>query len=150
MLADSLAVILAPILGTTTPGAYIDSMTGISAGGRTGLTALTVGILFITGLLFTPVLTVIPPYAYAPVLLYVGILMTSVINKLDFNDISEYAPAIFTICVMIFTYNIGIGIISSFITYPLIKVLCGQKQQTNIISWIMLAVSVIFFIIYPY
>ena len=150
MIADSIAVILAPILGTTTPGAYLDSITGIYAGGRTGLTAITVGILFLFGLLFTPILTIIPSYAYAPALLYVGILMTTVITKLDFKDISEYAPAIFTICVMIFTYNIGLGIISSFITYPLIKVLCGQKHQTNIISWIMFAVSVIFFIIYPY
>ncbi len=150
MIADSLAVILAPILGTTTPGAYIDSMTGISAGGRTGLTALTVGILFMTGLLFTPLIIIIPPYAYAPALLYVGILMTSVITKIDFNDISEFAPAVLTISIMIFTYNIGLGIISAFITYPIIKLLCGQKQQTNIVTWIMFAVSVIFFIIYPY
>ena len=150
MIADSLAVITAPIFGTTTPGAYLDSMTGILSGGRTGLTSFTVGILFIIGLLFTPLIVIIPPYAYAPALLYVGVLMTSVITKIDFNDISEFAPAVLTISIMIFTYNIGLGIISAFITYPIIKLLCGQKQQTNIVSWIMFAVSVIFFIIYPY
>lgn len=150
MIADSLSVIIAPLLGTTTPGAYLDSMTGISAGGRTGLTAITVGLLFLTGLIFTPLIMVIPPYAYAPALLYVGILMTTVITKINFDDISEYAPAILTICIMIYTYNIGIGIIASFIIYPLIKLLCGLKNETNIITWIMFAISVVFFTIYPY
>jgi len=150
MIADSIMVILAPLFGTTTPGAYIDSMTGINSGGKTGLTALTVGMLFLAGLIFTPIIMIIPPYAYAPVLLYVGILMTSVITKINFEDISEYAPAILTISIMIFTYNIGAGIIAGFILYPLIKLLCGQKQKTNIITWIMFVISIIFFIIYPY
>lgn len=150
MIADSLSVILAPLMGTTTPGAYLDSMTGMSAGGRTGLTAITVGCLFLLGLIFTPLIMVIPSYAYAPALLYVGILMTTVITQIDFKDLSEFAPAILTICIMIFTYNIGVGIIASFIIYPLIKLLCGQKNKTNIITWIMFVVSIIFFTIYPY
>ncbi len=150
MIADSISVILAPIMGTTTPGAYLDSMTGISAGGKTGLTAIVVGCLFLFGLIFTPLLIIIPPYAYAPALLYVGILMTSVITKIDFNDITEFAPAILTICIMIFTYNIGAGIIAGFIIYPLLKLLSGQKNKTNIISWIMFVISIIFFAIYPY
>lgn len=150
MIADSLSVILAPLMGTTTPGAYLDSMTGITAGGRTGLTAATVGVLFLFGLLFTPLIKIIPPYAYAPALLYVGVLMTSVITKINFDDISEYATTILTISIMIFSYNIGVGIIASFILYPIIKVLCGNKNETNIITWIMLVISLIFFIIYPY
>ncbi len=150
MIADSISVILAPIMGTTTPGAYLDSMTGISAGGRTGLTAIVVGCLFLFGLIFTPLLMIIPPYAYAPALLYVGILMTSFITKIDFNDNTEYAPAILTISIMIFTYNIGAGIIAGFIIYPLLKLLSGQKNKTNIISWIMFVISIIFFTIYPY
>ena len=150
MIADSFSVILSAIFGTTTSGAYLDSMTGISAGGRTGLTAVTTGVLFLAGLFFTPLIVVIPSYAYAPALLYVGILMTGIITKIDFEDIAEYAPAIFTICTMIFTYNIGLGIISSFITYPIVQLLCGHKEKTNAVSWIMLAVAVIFIIIYPY
>lgn len=150
MISDSFAVILAPLMGTTTPGAYFDSMTGINAGGRTGLTAITVGTLFLLGLIFTPLIMIIPPYAYAPALLYVGILMTTVIAKTDFDDISEFAPVIFTICAMIFTYNIGSGIIAGFIIYPLVKLLCGQKNRTNLISWILFALSVIYFVIYPY
>ena len=150
MIADSISVILAPLMGTTTPGAYLDSMTGINAGGRTGLTAITVGILFLLGLLFTPLIMIIPPYAYAPALLYVGILMTTVIARTDFDDISEFAPIIFTICAMIFTYNIGSGIIAGFIIYPLTKLLCGQKNRTNIITWILFVLSVIYFVIYPY
>lgn len=150
MIADSIAVILAPLMGTTTPGAYLDSMTGINAGGRTGLTAITVGFLFLFGLLFTPIITIIPSYAYAPALLYVGVLMTTVITKANLEDISESAPIIFTICTMIFTYNIGSGIIAGFIIYPLTKLLCGQKNRTNIISWILFVLSIIYFIIYPY
>ncbi len=150
MIADSISVILAPIMGTTTPGAYLDSMTGISAGGRTGLTAIIVGCLFLFGLIFTPLIKIIPSYAYAPALLYVGILMTTVITKIDFSDLSEYAPAILTICIMIFTYNIGAGIIAGFIIYPVVKLLCGQKRKTNIITWIMFVISILFFIAYPY
>lgn len=150
MIADSISVIVAPLMGTTTPGAYLDSMTGISVGGKTGLTALTVGILFLSGLLFTPLITIIPSYAYAPALLYVGILMTTVITKIDFNDISEFAPAIFTISAMIFSYNIGAGIVSSFIIYPVIQLLCGQKKKTNTITWIMFVLSILFFVIYPH
>ena len=150
MIADSISVTIAPLLGTTTPGAYLDSMTGIAAGGKTGLTALTVGLLFLIGLIFTPIIKIIPPYAYAPALLYVGTLMTTVITQIDFDDISEYATSILTISIMIFTYNIGIGIISAFVIYPIIKLLCGHKNETNIITWIMLAISLLFFAIYPY
>ncbi len=150
MIADSISVIIAPLLGTTTPGAYLDSMTGINAGGRTGLTAITVGFLFLIGLIFTPIITIIPAYAYAPALLYVGILMTTIIAKTDFEDISEFAPVIFTICAMIFTYNIGSGIVAGFIIYPLTQILCGQKNKTNTITWILFVLSIIYFIIYPY
>ncbi|MCD7780571.1 MAG: NCS2 family permease [Candidatus Gastranaerophilales bacterium] len=150
MLADSMSVIIAPLMGTTTPGAYLDSMTGISAGGKTGLTAAIVGILFLFGLIFTPIIMIIPSYAYAPALLYVGILMTTIITKIDFNDITETAPFIISICIMIFTYNIGAGIMAAFIIYPLIQLLCRQKSKTNIISWIMFVLSIIFFTIYPY
>ncbi len=150
MICDSIMVILAPLFGTTTPGAYIDSMTGISAGGRTGLTAITVGFLFLIGLFFTPVISIIPSYAYAPALLYIGILMTSVITKLDFTDVTEYASALLTISIMIFTYNIGSGIVAGFIIYPIMKLFCGQKNKTNAISWILFVLSLAYFIIYPY
>ena len=150
MIADSLAVILAPIMGTTTPGAYLDSMTGISAGGRTGFTAIIVAILFLVGIIFTPLISIIPPYAYAPALLYVGVLMASVITKIDFEDISEFSTAILIITAMIFTYNIGTGIICGFIIYPILKLLCNQKEKTNLITWIMFIISLLYFLVYPY
>ena len=149
MISDSISVMLAPLFGTTTPGAYIDSMTGIKAGGKTGLTAITVGVLFLIGMLFAPLIMIIPPYAYAPALLYVGILMSSAITKANFNDISEFAPILLTICTMIFTYNIGSGIIVGFIVYPITKLLCGQKNETNTITWIMFVLSLIYFAIFP-
>ena len=150
MISDSISVIIAPLLGTTTTGAYIDSMTGIKAGGKTGLTAFTIGLLFLFALLFTPLIVIIPTYAYAPALLFVGILISSIITKLDFSDITEFAPAILTISTMIFTYNIGIGIISAFITYPIIKALTGKFSQLNPTLIILFLISIIFFAIYPY
>lgn len=149
MIADSLSVIIAPVFGTTTTGAYLDSMTGMSAGGRTGLTAITVGLLFLCGLFFTPLLTIIPPYAYAPALLYVGTLMVGVIKEINFDDISEYACSIFIICTMVFTYNIGTGIISGFVIYPLMKILCGQKDKTNPVVWGLFVLSILYFVFYP-
>ena len=150
MIVDSLSVIAAPLMGTTTPGAYFDSMTGIAAGGRTGLTAITVGILFLIGLIFAPIISIIPAYAYAPALLYIGILIATIITKLDFEDITEYATAFVIICTMIFTYNIGTGVVFGFIIYPLIKLLCGKQKQTNPTMWTLFALSIIYFIVYPY
>ena len=150
MIADSLATVIASLLGTTTTGAYLDSMTGMEAGGKTGLTTITVGLLFLAGLFFTPLITIIPSYAYAPVLLYVGILLVKIIENIDFKDITEYGTVILTISIMAFTYNIGIGIIAGFIIYPLLKLLCNQKNKTNAITWIMFVLSCIFFTIYPY
>ncbi len=150
MITDSIMVILAPLFGTTTPGAYIDSMTGIKAGGRTGLCAITTGFLFLLGIPFSPLISIIPPCAYAPALLFVGIILTSVIKKIDFDDISECSAALFIIGAMIFSYNIGSGIILGFIIYPLIQLLSGNKNKTNITLWILFVLSVIYFIIYPY
>lgn len=145
MIADSIGVIFAPLFGTTTTGAYLDSMTGINVGGKTGLTAITTGILFLFGLLFTPILAIIPSYAYAPALLYVGILIICIIQKINFEDITEYAPAILAICTMIFSYNIGSGIISIFLIYPIVKTLCGQSKQVNNIMWGLFILAVIYF-----
>ncbi|MCD7879182.1 MAG: NCS2 family permease [Candidatus Gastranaerophilales bacterium] len=150
MIADSLSVITAPLLGTTTPGAYIDSMTGIKAGGKTGLTAFLVGSLFLSGIFFIPIIKIIPPYAYSPVLIYVGILMVSALKNLDFDDITEFSTAIITISIMIFTYNIGIGIMSSFIIYPVLKLCTAQIKKTNIVMWFMFVLALMFFIMYPY
>ncbi len=150
MISDSIAVISASVLGTTTTGAYIDSLTGVNAGGKTGLTSITVGILFLGALLFTPIIEIIPAYAYAPALLYAGILITSALKKVNFDDISESAPVILTVSVMVFTCNIGLGIILSFIIYPLIKAFTGKIADINIVMRILFVISVIFFAIYPY
>ena len=150
MIADSIANLISPLTGTTTTGAFVDSMTGIASGGRTGLTAITVGILFLLGLIFAPIITIIPSYAYAPVLMYVGVLLTSNFSKIDFSDISEYSIIIITISLMIFTNNIGFGFVAGVFLYPIIKLLCGQKSKTNITQWVMCIAALLFFIIYPY
>ena len=148
MISDSISVICASFLGTTTTGAYIDSLTGIKAGGKTGLTSIVVGFLFLSSLIFTPIIEIIPCYAYAPALLYVGILITTA--KVDFDDITEFAPVILTVCVMVFTYNIGLGIISAFIIYPLIKIFSGNFSNINWVMRVLFVIAVVFFAIYPY
>ncbi len=150
MIVDSLSVIISPILGTTTSGAFMDSMTGIQAGGRTGLTAIVCGVLFFLGLFFSPMISIIPSYAYAPALLYVGLLLISLTKELDFSDISEYSTVFVTISIMIFTNNIGIGIMTGFFIWPILKLMCGQLKKTNVINWILCLSSIIFFIAYPY
>lgn len=149
MISDSLSVIMAPILGTTTTGAYLDSMTGMSAGGRTGLCSIIVGFLFLIGIVFSPILTIIPAYAYAPALLYVGVLLTSVVKDVDFENISEFGTGIFIIATMIFTYNIGTGIILGFIVYPIIKLLSGEKEKINIVVVGLFILAILYFIFFP-
>lgn len=150
MIADSITTVIAPLFGTTTCGVFTDSLTGISTGGKSGLTALTTGILFILGLFFTPLIIITPSYAYAPVLLYVGILLISTIKNVNFDDIIEFSTVIISASIMIFTLNIGLGIIAGMFLYPCLKLLSGKKHEISIIQWLMFLISIIFFIIYPY
>lgn len=150
MLADALANLIAPVLGTTTTGAYIESASGIEEGGRTGFTAIVVGVLFLAALFVTPVLTVVPPHAYGPVLVLIGAFMIKPIAKLDFNDFTELVPAFLTIALISFTYNIGVGITGGLIVYPLLKICTGRVREVPKPLWILSAVSLLFYIVYPY
>ncbi len=150
MLSDSIATMVSSAMGMSTTGVYLESITGIESGGKSGLTAITVGLLFLSGLFFSPMLSIIPPYAYAPALIIVGMLMVSIIAKIDFEDITEYVPALFSIAVMVFSYNVGIGMASAFILYPTLKLLSGRGKETNIATWILFLFAIGFFILYPY
>ncbi len=150
MFCDAITTMAAGAAGTTTSGVYLESATGIEAGGKTGLTAIVVGILFLIGLFFVPVIQIIPPYAYGPALLIVGMLMLSAVKEIDFSDMSEFIPAFCTITLMVFTYNIGIGMAAGFIAYPLLKLLSGKNNENNAAIWILCVLSLVFFILYPY
>ena len=150
LLADALATVVGALLGTTTTGTYIESAAGIEAGGRTGLTAVVTAAALLLCLFFAPVLTAIPAYAYGPALIIVGGMMLSLIAKIDFGDYSEWIPAFITISLMSFTYNLGIGITAGFIVYPLMKIGSGHARQIDPGMWLLAAVSLLFYIFYPY
>ena len=150
MLADAIATVAGALLGTTTTGTFIESAAGIEAGGRTGLTAVTAGLLFLTGLFCAPLLTAIPSYAYGPALIVVGSQMISAITHIDFNDQTEWLPAFVTIVLMVFTYNLGIGITAGFVIYPLFKLLTGRVREVHPGMWGLCALSLLFYAFFPY
>lgn len=150
MVCDSITTMLSSFLGSITSGAYIESATGIADGGKSGLTAIVAGILFLSGLFFAPLFAMIPAFAYGPAILIVGLMMVSVVANLNFDDVTEYMPAIFAVAVMTFSYNIGIGMAAGFILYPLVKVFSGRYKETNAATWIFAVFSVIFFVLFPH
>jgi AGZA family xanthine/uracil permease-like MFS transporter len=150
MVCDSSSTIVGALLGTTTPGTYIESATGIEAGARSGFAALVTAALFLLALFFAPVLTVVPPFAYGPALIVVGLFMMSPITRLKFDDYTELIPAFTTIILMSFTYNIGIGITAGFLIYPVAKLFGGRVREVATGMWFFAALSALFFVFYPY
>ena len=150
LLADALATVVGALLGTTTTGTYIESAAGIEAGGRTGLTSVVTATALLLCLFFAPILTAVPAYAYGPALIIVGGMMLSLVGKIDFGDYSEWIPAFITIALMSFTYNLGIGITAGFIIYPIMKIGSGDARQIDPGMWLLAAVSLLFYIFYPY
>jgi len=150
MLADALATTFAPLVGTTTAGAYIESATGVAAGGRTGFTAVVVAACFAATLFFSPFVAAIPPQAYGPALVVVGALMLEPVTKIKFDDFTELVPAFAVIALMSFTYNIGVGITAGFVLYPFAKVVAGRWREVKPGLWVLAALSLLFFVFYPY
>jgi AGZA family xanthine/uracil permease-like MFS transporter len=150
MMADALTNCLAPALGTTTSGAFVESATGIEAGGRTGLTAIVTAACFAATLFFAPFLTSIPPQAYGPALIIVGLFMLEPITRIDFRDYTESIPAFAVVTLMCFTFNIGVGVTAGFVLYPLCKLAAGKIEQVKPGMWILTGLSLLFFIFYPY
>jgi adenine/guanine/hypoxanthine permease len=150
MLCDALATTVAACLGTTTTGAFIESATGIQAGGKSGLTAVVVAILFLAALFLSPFFTAVPAFAYGPALIVVGLLMMSTITKFNFNDLTEAIPFFTVIVLMSFSFNIGIGITAGFILYPLFKIVTGRIKEIKSGMWILAGISILFYIFYPY
>ncbi len=150
MLVDALAICFSSAIGTTTSGAFVESATGIEAGGRTGLTVLVTGACFLLTLFFAPFVAAIPPQAYGPALIIVGLFMLSPITRIDFNDFTESIPAFATVILMSFTFNIAIGITAGFVLYPICKIVAGRARELKPGLWVLAVLSLLFFVFYPY
>jgi AGZA family xanthine/uracil permease-like MFS transporter len=150
MMVDALATCFAPAIGTTTSGAFVESATGIEAGGRTGLTVLVTGACFLLTLFFAPFVGSIPPQAYGPALIIVGLFMLAPITRINFDDFTESIPAFATVMLMSFTFNIAIGITAGFALYPICKIVAGRARELKPGLWVLAALSLLFFVFYPY
>jgi AGZA family xanthine/uracil permease-like MFS transporter len=150
MMADALTTIFAASVGTTTSGAFIESATGVEAGGRTGLAAVTTAVCFVATLFFASLVTAVPPQAYGPALIIVGLLMLAPIKRVDFSDFTELIPGFGVVSLMSFTYNVGVGITAGFVLYPFCKLVAGRQQEIKPGLWILAALSLMFFVFYPY
>jgi AGZA family xanthine/uracil permease-like MFS transporter len=143
MLVDAFGVSFGALMGTSTVTAYVESAAGIGEGGRTGLTAVTTGILFLLALVIAPLATMIPNAATAPALIIVGVLMASSVLEIDFNDFTEGFPAFMTFVLMPMTYSIANGIAGGIIFYTLLKVLTGKAKQVHWMMYLLFVLVVI-------
>nr|WP_314542889.1 NCS2 family permease [uncultured Massilia sp.] len=137
LLADSAAIVAGAALGTSSTTAYVESAAGVQAGGRTGLTALTVAALFLACLFIAPLAGVVPPYATAPALLFVACLMLRDLGDIEWGDTTEAIPAAITALVIPFTYSIAEGIAFGFITYAALKLTTGRAREVAPVVWVI-------------
>ena len=146
MTVDAVGVSAGALLGTSTITAFVESAAGVGAGGRTGLTAVTTGVMFLLALFFAPLITLVPNAAISPILILVGALMLGAIVKdIDFDDWTEGFPAFLVIVLMPFTYSIANGISAGLVAYPLVKIVSGRAKEVN---WIMYVLAVLVLIRY--
>ncbi len=147
LLADALATTIGAGLGVSTVTTYVESSTGVVEGGRTGYTAITVGVLFIVAMFLSPIFIAIPSCATSPALIYVGYLMLSAVKDIDFGDITEGVPAFITIGTMAFTYSIGDGLTLGVLSYVVINLLynlIAPKEERKHVSAIMIVLGILF------
>ncbi len=136
-MADSTATIMGSCLGTSTVGSYVESAAGIRAGGRTGLTAIVVGLLFLGALFFSPLAKTIPSYATAPALLFVAILMSRSLRQIPWHDASEWLPGVITALAIPLNFSIAKGVSYGFISYGLSKICCGKIRDITLPTFIL-------------
>jgi AGZA family xanthine/uracil permease-like MFS transporter len=139
--ADAVATVAGAALGTSTTTSYIESASGVAEGGRTGLTAVTTGVLFLLAAFFTPIIGSVPGYATAPALIIVGIFMMRGIGQIDFYSFEEGIPAFLTLILMPLTYSIANGLIFGFIAYVIIKLAFGKVKEVDPILVVIAVLS---------
>ena len=147
LLADSSATVVGALAGTSNTTSYIESGAGIKEGGRTGLTAVTVAVLFAACLFLAPLAQSVPAFATAPALIFIATYFLRNIKDIDWDDISEYVPAALAAIIMPLTYSIAYGIAIGFVSYVLIKALSGKGRSLNYASIGLAVVSALFFVV---
>lgn len=145
LMADACGTVCGAAMGTSTVTTFVESASGVSEGGRTGLTAVTVAVLFFLSLFLSPFFMAIPAFATAPALVIVGFLMVSSITTINFTDLTEAIPAYMTIIAMPFTYSISEGIAFGVISYAIVNTLTGNTKK---VSWLMYVLAVVFVLKY--
>ncbi len=143
LFADALATTIGAVLGTSTVTTFVESASGVSDGGRSGLTAFTAGVLFLVALLFSPILTTIPSFATTPALVVVGLMMVENVRDIDFSDYTEGFPAFMTILMMVVCYSISEGLVFGVISYVLLKLFGGRKNELNPV---IVIIAILFFL----
>lgn len=148
MLVDSLACIFSALVGTSTSGAFIESATGIREGARTGLAAVVTGLLFVVTLFFLPLLEPLQQlkYAFYPALMLVGVLMIASVRRLEVDDFTELAPAVVSVAMTVFTYNIANGLTAGLIVHPLLKLVTLRWREIHPGAAILAAICVVYYV----
>ncbi len=147
IVADAIATCVGACVGTSTVTTYVESATGIEQGGRTGLTSLTTGILFLLAILLAPIAGIVPSAATAPALIIVGILMMSSVARIEWRNLETAVPAFLTMAIMPFAYSISDGIGFGFISYVLIKLFLGKAREVKLIMWVLALLFVLKYVI---
>ena len=145
MLSDSASTVAGAFMGTSTVTTYVESAAGIKAGGKTGMTSLVIGILFLLCLFFSPLATSLPKEIDGAALIYIATLFVRNIVDIEWKDIAESAPAVLAMITMPLTYSISNGIALAFIAYALIKIFSGNAAKTSPAIWVVAILSVISF-----
>ncbi len=146
LLSDSVATSVGALAGTSNTTSYIESGAGIKEGGKTGLTAVTVAVLFLACLFFAPLAQSIPAFATAPALIFIATYFLRNLKDIDWDDVSEYAPAVLAAVIMPLTFSIAYGIALGFIAYVVIKAASGRRAELNGGSLSIAAVSLLYFV----
>lgn len=144
LLIDSLGAAFGGLAGVSSNTSYIESAAGVSEGGRTGLTSVVTGVLFLVAIVLSPLALVVPSQATAPVLILIGFLMVGLLRHIDFTDIEEGLPALLAIILMPLTFSITVGIAWGFVAHTLIKAVRGKAGQVHVLMWVVSVASLIY------
>ena len=144
LLVDSIGAAMGGLFGVSSNTSYIESAAGVSEGGRTGLTSIVTGLLFLVAIFLSPLAGIVPTQATAPVLILIGFLMVGLLRHIDFTDLEEGLPALLAIILMPLTFSITVGIAAGFVVHTLIKVVKGKAGEVHVLMWVASAASLIY------
>ncbi|AOY75762.1 NCS2 family permease [Clostridium formicaceticum] len=150
LMADAVATSAGALLGTSTVTTYVESAAGVAEGGKTGLTAVTTGVLFIFSILLAPFALMVPAQATAPALIIVGVLMMSTLKEINFEDFGEALPAFLTIAVMPFSFSIANGIAAGLVFLPIVKIATGKAKEVHPTVYVLALLFILRFTILPH